>query len=312
MVTQTAQAIQVHNYGGPEVLKLEQVQRPQPQASEVLVRVYAAGVNPVDWKIRAGWMKDFRPIPMPFIPGRDIAGIVEEVGPSVTAFQKGQAVFGQSAMGGYAEYVTASVKTLAIKPEGLSFDEAAAIPIGATTAWQGLFDYGNLQAGQTVLVQGASGGVGMFAVQFARWKGAHVIGTTSTSNVDFVRSLGAETVIDYKKTQVEQAVHDVDLVFDTVGGNTLKSSVQAVKRGGTLVSIAGQPPAEVVQERNIQVKSFSAQVSSELLQKFAQLIQEGQVKVVIQKTFPLSETRQAHELSESGHGRGRIVLRIAG
>lgn len=310
--TQDAQAIQVYNYGGPDVMKLESVQRPQPKEGEVLVHVHAAGVNPVDWKIRAGWLKDFRPMPMPFIPGRDIAGIVEEVGPGVTAFQKGQAVFGQSAMGGYAEYVTASVNTLALKPESLSFDDAAAIPVGATTAWQGLFDYGDLQPGQTVLVQGASGGVGMFAVQFARWKGAHVIGTTSTSNVEFVRSLGAETVIDYKKTSVEQAVHDVDLVFDTVGGDVLKSSVQVVKQGGTLVTIAGQPPQEQVKERNIQVKSFSAQVSSHLLQQFAKLIQEGQLKVFVQETFPLSQARQSHELSEKGHGRGRIVLQVAG
>jgi NADPH:quinone reductase-like Zn-dependent oxidoreductase len=306
------QAIQVSQYGGADVLHLAQVQHPQPQAGEVLVRVYAAGVNPVDWKIRAGWMKDFHPMNFPYIPGMDIAGVVEEVGPGVTAFQKGQAVFGQAAAGAYAEYTTASVQKLTLKPESLSFDEAAAIPIGATTAWQGLFDYGKLEAGQRVLVQGAAGGVGLFAVQFARWKGAQVIGTASTSNVEFVRSLGVETVIDYTKTQVEQAVHDVDLVFDGVGGDALKSSVQAVKQGGRLVTIAGQPPEDQVKARTIQVSSFAAQVSAELLHTFAQLIQEGKVKVVIAKTYPLSEARQAQQESESGHGRGRIVLHIAG
>ncbi|MFL5628428.1 MAG: NADP-dependent oxidoreductase, partial [Ktedonobacteraceae bacterium] len=247
----------------------------------------------------------------PYIPGVDLAGVVEEVGPGVTAFQKGQAVFGQSAKGAYAEYTTASVETLALKPKTLNFDEAATIPVGATTAWQGLFDHGGLQAGQRVLIQGAAGGVGMFAVQFARWKGAHVIGTASTSNVDFVRSLGAETVIDYTSTPVEQAVHDVDLVFDTVGAKTLESSLQALKRGGTLVTIAGQPPEEKVRERNVRVALFSARVSRELLQTFAQLIDEGQVKVFVGTKFPLRDAQRAHELSQSGHGRGRIVLHIA-
>ncbi len=311
MPTQTIQAILVHNYGGPEQLRLEQVQRPEPQAGEVLVRVYAAGVNQVDWKIRQGWMKDFRPMQFPYIPGVDLAGVVEELGPGVSTFQQGQAVFGQSAKGAYAEYTTASMETLALKPKTLSFDEAAAIPVGATTAWQGLFDHGELQAGQRVLIQGAAGGVGMFAVQFARWKGAHVIGTTSTSNVDFVRSLGAETVIDYTSTPVEQAVHDVDLVLDTVGAKTLESSLQALKRGGTLVTIAGQPPEEKVRGRGVRVASFAARVSRELLQTFAQLIDEGQVKVFVGARFPLRDAQRAHELSESGHGRGRIVLHIA-
>ncbi|HEX4207667.1 MAG TPA: NADP-dependent oxidoreductase [Ktedonobacteraceae bacterium] len=312
MATSTNQAIHVHNYGGPEQLKLEQVQRPAPQAGEVLVHVHAAGVNPVEWKIRQGLIKDFMPVlQFPYIPGVDIAGIVEEVGPGVTAFQKGQAVFGQSRRGAYAEYTAASVQTLALKPETLSFDEAAAIPVGATTAWQAVFDNGGLQAGQQVLIQGAAGGVGLFAVQFAKWKGAHVIGTTSSTNVDFVRSLGAETVIDYTSTVVEQAVHDVDLVVDTVGGKTLEQDLLVVKRGGTVVSIAGQPSQEKAQERGVHTAMFSAQVSSELLQTFAQLIDEGRIKVAVARTFPLSEVQRAHELSQSGHGHGRIVLHIA-
>jgi NADPH:quinone reductase-like Zn-dependent oxidoreductase len=311
MSTQTIQAVRIHQYGGSEELKLERIPRPEPQEGEVLIRVHAAGVNPVDWKIRAGWFKDFRPMQFPYIPGLDLAGTVEEVGPGVTAFQKGQAVYGQSLKGVYAEYTTAPVERLALKPKTLSFDEAAAVPVGATTAWQGIFDHGGLQAGQRILIQGAAGGVGLFAVQFARWKGAHVIGTTSTANLDFVRSLGAETVIDYTATSVEQAAHDVDLVFDAVGGKTLESSLQVLKRGGTLVTIAGQPPEEKVRELGVRVAWFSAQVSSELLHTFAQLIDEGQVKVVIAEKFPLSETRQAHERSQHGHGRGRIVLHIA-
>lgn len=311
MSTQTIQAIRVHQYGGSEELKLERIPRPEPQEGEVLIRVHAAGVNPVDWKIRAGWFKDFRPMQFPYILGIDLAGVVEEIGPGVTAFQKGQAVFGQSPKGTYTEYTAAPVDKLALKPKTLNFDEAAAVPVGATTAWQGIFDHGQLQAGQRILIQGAAGGVGLFAVQFARWKGAHVIGTTSTANVDFVRSLGAETVIDYTSTPVEQAVRDVDVVFDAVGGKTLESSLRVLKRGGTLVTIAGQPPEEKVRERDVRVASFSAQVSSELLHTFAQLIDEGQVKVFIAEKFPLSQTQQAHERSQHGHGRGRIVLHIA-
>ncbi len=312
MSAQTIQAIRVHRYGGPEELKLEQIQRPEPQAGEVLVRIHAAGVNPIDWKIRAGWLKEFIPVQFPYTPGLDLAGVVEEIGPGVTAFQKGQAVFGQSPKGAYAEYAVAPVEKLAPKPQTLSFDEAAAIPIGATTAWQGIFDQGGLQAGQRILIQGAAGGVGLFAVQFARWKGTHVIGTTSTANVDFVRSLGAETVIDYTSTPVEQVVHDVDIVFDTVGGNTLEFSLRVLKRGGTLVTIAGQPPEEKVRERGVRVASFSAQVSSDLLRTFAQLIDEGQIKVFVGERFSLNQAQQAHERSQKGHGRGRIVLSIAG
>jgi NADPH:quinone reductase-like Zn-dependent oxidoreductase len=311
MVKQTSQAMRIHQYGGPEELKLEQVQHSEPQEGEVLVRVLAAGVNPVDWKVTEGWMKSFRPVQFPYVPGRDIAGIVEEVGPGATALQKGQAVFGQSANGGYAEYTIAPANKLALKPENLSFEEAAAIPVGATTAWQGLFDQGNLQAGQTVLIQGAAGGVGLFAVQFAHWKGAHVIATTSAANADFVRSLGAETVIDYKSTAVEQLVHDADLVYDAVGAATLASSLKAVKDGGTLVTIAGQPDEQQAREKHVQVKGFSAQVSTEVLDIFAQLIREGKLKAVIEATYPLSQAGQAHEHSKSGHGRGRIVLHVA-
>lgn len=311
MSAQTIQAIRAHEYGGPEQLRLEQIARPVPQAGEVLVRVHAAGVNPIDWKIRRGLLKDAFPTSFPHLPGRDLAGIVEEVGPDVTTFRKGQAVFGQSMYGTYTEYTPASINTLALKPKTLSFDEAATIPIGAATAWEGLFDFGGLQAGQRVLIQGAAGGVGIFAVQFARRKGAYVIGTTSTPNVSFVSSLGANEVIDYTSTSLEDTVHDIDLVFDLVGGKTLESSLHVVKRGGTLVSIASEPPEEKAHELNIHMITIAGRISSELLHTFAQLIEEGQAKAVVGKTFSLSEAQQAHKLSEQGHGRGRIVLHIA-
>ena len=311
MSTQTIKAIRVHDYGNADQLKLEQIPQPEPQEGEVLVRVYAAAVNPVDWKIRAGWLKNFRPSTFPYVPGADLAGVVEKVGSGVTSFQPGQEVFGRSSKGSYTEYGIAPANALALKPKSLSFDEAATIPVGATTAWQGLFDHGNLQSGQRVLILGGAGGVGLFAVQFARWKGAHAISTASTGNVDFVRSLGAETVVDYTKTRVEDEVHDVDLVFDTVGGAALASAWPILKRGGTLVSTAGQPDEAKARELGVRTESFSAQVTSELLSTFAQLISEGQVKTVVGATFPLSEAGKAQELSQGGHGRGRIILHIA-
>jgi NADPH:quinone reductase-like Zn-dependent oxidoreductase len=311
MSTQTIKAIQVHDYGNADQLKLEQIPQPQPQQGEVLVRVHAAGVNPADWKLRSGMMKAFRPATFPYVPGADLAGVVEKVGPGVTTFQPGQAVFGRSSNGSYAEYSLAPANALALKPKSLGYDEAATIPVGATTAWQALFDHGNLQPGQRVLILGGAGGVGLFAVQFARWKGAHVIATASTSNVDFVRSLGAETVIDYTKTRVEDEVHDIDLVFDTVGGTALPTAWPTLKRGGTLVSIAGQPDEVKARELGIRTARFSAQVNSELLNTFAQLIDEGQVKTVVGTVFQLSEAGKAQELSQGGHGRGRIVLHIA-
>ncbi len=309
MPTQLMRAINIHSYGGPEQLKLEERPRPVPSSGEVLVRVYAAGVNPIDWKIRQGLMKNFQPVTFPFTPGIELAGVITEIGPGVRAFEIGQAVLGQVAAGAYAEYVPVPIEALALKPETLSFIEAAAFPVGATTAWRTLFDDGGLTSGQRVLIQGAAGGVGLFAVQLAKWKGAQVIGTASTANLDFVRSLGADTVVDYTTTPVESVVHDVDLVLDGVGAATLSSSLAALRRGGTLISIAGPPSPEQAQARGVRAM-MSRGPASVPLEALTQLIDEGHLKVPAGKTFPLSEVQQAHEYSQNGHGRGRIVLRV--
>ncbi|MCB0167840.1 MAG: NADP-dependent oxidoreductase [Anaerolineae bacterium] len=321
MARQTRQVIRVYHYGGPEQLRLEQILRPKPQAGEVLIRVHAAGVLPADWKMRQGFFKKFFAVSFPYIPGSAIAGVVEAVGPDVTRFQTGQAVFGRSTNGAYTEYTTTAVEPpaltpqtfslLALKPESLTFAEAAAISGGATTAWSALFGDGELRAGQRVLIHGAAGGVGLFAVQFARWQGAEVIGTASTANVDFVRSLGAETVIDYTTTPFEEAVSEVDLVLDTIGGETLGRSMQVLKQGGILVSLLEKPSSQLAQARGIRAVKNAVTPTNEDLQRIAQLIDEGQVKVVVGQTFPLPQVRQAHELSQTGHGRGRIVLQIS-
>jgi NADPH:quinone reductase-like Zn-dependent oxidoreductase len=303
------QAVQIHSYGGPEQLKLEQAPRPAPQAGEVLVRVSAAGVNPIDWKIRQGLMKDFQPVTFPYIPGIEVAGVVADLGPGVTAFEVGQAVFGKSANGAYAEYVAVPAEDLAHKPQTLSFAEAAQVPVGVTTAWRALVEHGGLTAGQRVLIQGAAGGVGLFAVQLAKWKGAEVIGTASTANLDFVRSLGADIVVDYTTTPVESVVQDGDLVLDGVGTATMRSSLATLRRGGTLISIAALPPQEEAQARGVRAM-MSRGAASAPLQMFTQLIDEGLLKVPAGKIFPLNEAQEAHEYSQRGHGRGRLVLSV--
>ncbi len=195
----TMQAIRAHDYGGPDVLVLEQAPLPEPKADEVLIRVKAAGVNPTDWKMRAGLYKGFMQLPFPWTPGLEAAGSIEAVGADVSKFQKGQDVYG-IVTGGYAEYAMASVHDLDVKPKSLTFDEATSVPMGALVAWQAVIEKAEVQPGQRILVHGAAGGVGTYAVQLARWKGASVIGTASANNVDFVRSLGVEAVIDYNAT----------------------------------------------------------------------------------------------------------------
>lgn len=310
MAQQMMAAIQVHAYGGADRLTLDQIPRPEPGDGEALVRVRAAGVNPIDWKLREGAMKDFMPMSFPYVPGVELAGVVERVGPGVTAVRPGQEVFGRAARGSYAAYALAPARDLAPKPAAVSFDEAAAIPLGATTAWQGLFDHGHLARGQRALILGGAGGVGHFAVQFARWTGAEVVATASARNADYVRALGAHTVIDYATTRVEDVARDVDLVFDTVGGAALAGVWPALKRGGALVTVAGRPDEARARALDVRASWFSAATSGDLLTTVARLIDEGQVRVTVGATFPLGEARQAQELSRGGHGRGRIILQI--
>jgi NADPH:quinone reductase-like Zn-dependent oxidoreductase len=264
--------------------------------------------------MRAGFLKDVMPSRFPFVPGIELAGVVERVGPGVTTLQPGQAVFGHTMAGGtYAEYCLVPAQTLAPKPRALSFDAAATVPIGAVTAWQALFDQGQLQAGQRVLILGGSGGVGLFAVQLAHRHGAQVITTTSTSNVAFVRSLGADTVIDYTQTRVEDEVHQVDLVLDTVGGEGTASALATLKPGGTLLTTAGQPDEKQAQALGARTAFFNAQLgeTAQLLTTISGLIDEGQLRTSIAATFPLRDASKAQELSQRGHGRGRIILHIA-
>jgi NADPH:quinone reductase-like Zn-dependent oxidoreductase len=329
MTEATMHAIRVHHYGGPEVLKVELVPRPTPQEGEVLVRVHAAGVLPMETYIRRGYFPGVHPKSFPYTPGSAFAGVVEEVGPGVKSWQRGDAICGRSPHGTYAEYtvtttnpptlaanpighqVSAAVVPLAPKPKTLTFDEAATLSGGATTAWTSIFEDGNVQPGQRVLIHAAAGGVGLFAVQFAKWKGAQVTGTASAANLDFVHSLGAETVIDYNRTPFDDVAKEVDFVLDTIGGDTMLRSMKILKRGGTLVSIVDTPPADLAAELGVRASKNAVLPTSAHLRTIVQLIDEGHAKPAIRQIFSLQEAPAAHALCETGHGRGRIVLHIA-
>lgn len=298
------QAVVIHQTGDPDVLTLEDVAAPEPGEGEVLIRVHAVSVNPIDWKLRRGLM----PKQLPAILGSDVSGVVEIS--RADGFAAGDGVFGFAASGGYAELATAAVATIAAKPAGLGDEQAAAIPVAGLTAWQALFDRGGLERGQTVLIAGAAGGVGHVAVQLAKHAGARVIGTGSARNRDYVLGLGADEFVDYSTQDVGDAVSDVDVAFDAVGGETTAALLRAVRAGGVLVTIAGVPPLEDARERDVRAERLIMSPSSEQLAKIAELVLDGSVRVEIAEVLPLAETRRAHELSESGHTRGKIVLRV--
>ena len=296
-------AVVIRETGGPDVLSVEERERPEPADGEVLIAVRAASVNPVDWKIRRGLSQR----QLPVVLGNEVSGIVEES--RAKGFAEGDEVFGFAASGGYAEFATSSV--FAKKPDEVTHQQAAAIPVAGLTAWQSLFDRGGLERGQTVLVAGAAGGVGHFAVQFAKLAGAHVIGTGSSRNRDFVLGRGAEQYVDYTQQDVAEAVSGVDLAFDTVGGETTQSLVPTVREGGMLVVIATAPPEEAARARGVRAELLVMSPNAEQLARIAQHVADGDVLVEIAEVIPLAEVRRAHELSESGHTRGKIVLTLS-
>lgn len=303
----TFRAHRFHKYGGSENLIVESIAAPELKPDELLIEVHYAGVNPVDWKIRSGYLKDFMPVPLPFIPGSDVSGVVVETGSGVANFKKGQAVFG-IANGSYAEYAVASSSGVVLKPEGLSFELAATIPLGALTAWKAVEDAG-VKSGQAVAILGAAGGVGAFAVQFARLKGAKVIGTCSTDNVEYLRTLGVEKVVDYKKTSIEAEIRDADVVIDLVGGDSLEKAYGLAKVGGVLVTIAGQVSEEKAKARGIRALG-SGRGPLELMEKISELAAAGTLRTEAGRIFPFAEAKAAQDLSQTGHGRGRILLKV--
>ena len=313
-MTSTMKAVRIHAYGGPELLHYEDAPRPWIKPDDLLIRVRAAAVNPVDWKIREGYLQGFLNHHLPLILGWDVAGTVIEVGPEATGFKVGDEVYARPDIerdGSYAEFIAVKASEAALKPTTLDFVHAAAVPLAALTAWQSLVDAAQLQAGQTVLIHAAAGGVGSFAVQLAKARGARVIATASAVNTGIVAELGADQFIDYTRTRFEQMVKEVDVVFDTIGGDTQERSWQVLKPGGILVSVIGPPPEATAAAHGVRCAFVFIQPSGPQLTQIAQLIDQGQMKPILHAVLPLSEARQAQVISQGGHTRGKLVLHVA-
>ncbi|PYC69163.1 NADPH:quinone reductase [Streptomyces tateyamensis] len=320
MSAETMRAVVQDGFGGPEVLRVEQVERPAPLPTEVRVRVHAAGVNPVDWKTRRGaGMAGVLGEP-PFTLGWDVSGVVEQVGFGTTLYQVGDEVYGfpwfPRPAGGYAEYVTAPARQFARKPATLDHVHAAAVPLAALTAWQALVDTAHLTAGQRVLITAAAGGVGHFAVQLARHLGAQVIGTASAGRHPWLRELGADEVIDYTSTRFEDAVKDVDVVLDLVGDvldNTSTRALKTLRPGGLLIAVPSGVSPDLVTAgaaAGLRVSPFLVEPDGAGLTTIAALIDAGEVAVEVAETFPLEQAGAAHALGETGRTRGKIVLSV--
>ena len=304
-------AIRIHHYGDASVLSLDDVPTPVIGDDDVLIRVVAAGVNPVDWKIREGYLKDFIPHRLPLTLGWDVSGVVEAVGRNSRRLRVGDAVYSRPDIardGSYAEYLAVRESEVALRPTTISHVEAASLPLAGITAWEAIVNVGQVTSGQSVLVHAAAGGVGSLAVQLAKWRGAEVIATTSARNADLVTFLGADEVIDYTREDFAERVRDVDLVFDTVGGKVQEASWRALKPGGMLVSVVDPPAETVAKSHGVRSAFIFIKPSAEILEQLAGLVDAGQVRPVIGAEFALKDAAAAHRLSQSGRARGKIVL----
>jgi NADPH:quinone reductase-like Zn-dependent oxidoreductase len=315
-------AVVLQEFGDVDVLKLAGVEEPHAGAGEVRIRIVAAGVNPVDYKIRRGLLQGRLPHEMPIIPGWDAAGVIDEVGEGVTNWKQGDEVYAYCRkpviqFGCYAEYVVVPEGFVAPMPKTASFTQAASIPLAALTAWQSLYDAAGLKEGQTILIHAGAGGVGGFAIQLAKLRGAHVISTASAVNHAYVRGLGADEVIDYTSMDFREAVkavhpEGVDVVYDTVGGEVQVKSAEMIKPGGTMVSILAYVDEAAIQARDIQTRYVFVSPNGEQLRELAQLFDAGQLKTRIAAELPLAEAAEAHRRMETGHTAGKMVLAVEG
>ena len=313
MTGTTMKAVRIHEYGGPEVLRYEDAPVPAIAEDEVLIEVRCAAVNPVDYKIREGRLSEKLRYRLPLILGWDVAGVVVETGTAANGFRVGDRVYSRPDIardGAYAEYLAVKAHDCARKPERMAFAAAAGVPLAALTAWKALFDEGGLKSGQTVLVHGASGGVGSFAVQIAKAFHCQVIAVTSTPNVEMVKTLGADRVVDYRKQDFASSVRDVDVVLDTLGGETQSKSWRVLREGGTLVSIVSAPDEAAGAERRARGRYAWVVPDGARLQLLAGMIDAGKLRTVIDTVLPLSQAAAAHERSASGRARGKIILAV--
>ena len=297
-------AIRIHEKGAIDNINLEDLPKPDIKPNQVLVKVKACGINPVDWKSTVyGYFQ------MPYTVGTDISGIIEAIGNEVTDYKIGDEIIGSlewAKQGAFAEYVATETKYIALKPKNLSFEAAAAVPLAALTAWQGLFDKLNLQKGQKVLIQAAAGGVGLFAVQFAKWKGAHVVGVASAKNEAFLKSLGVDAIIDYKTADFSKITADFDAVFDSMASS--EQTIPLLKKGGSYVTITAKPSEDLVKKQGVTATHFLFHSNPEQLKTIVELIEQGHVKVFLDKQFKLAEAKAALKYQHEGHSRGKNVL----
>jgi NADPH:quinone reductase-like Zn-dependent oxidoreductase len=309
----TITKMRIHRFGGKEVLQADNIEQSQPDAGQVLVTVHAASVNPVDYKIRSGKYAAVKDDRLPYSLGRDFSGLVEKCGAQATKFKPGDEVFGMVNIygGGYAEKVVVEERAIASKPSDLDHVHAASIPLAGQTAWQGLFRYGHLKAGQTVLVHGGSGGVGHFAIQFAKAKGAKVLTTVSTNNIDFPRKLGADVVIDYKKQRFEDEASELDMVFDLIDGETRERSWKLLRKGGVLVTTLTEPSQDKAKEHGVRATRYTVEADGSELAEIVGLVTAGKVKPYVEKTYPLRSAVDALASLEERHSVGKIVIAVS-
>lgn len=301
----------IREYGAP--IEIADIPQPALLADSVLIEVHAASVNPVDGIVQAGYLKEMMPISFPFTMGFDISGVVVEVGTQVSKFKKGDEVFSRPngmQAGTIAEYAVIKEEELAIKPANISHQGAASIPLVGLTAWQAMVIKGNLQKGQKILIHAGSGGVGTLAIQIAKHLGAEVATTTSAANIDMVKSLGADVVIDYKTQDFEEALSDYDLVFDMMGGEIMEKSFKVLKKGGSLISIKGEDSKGLAAQYGVQFDAFFMWPSGEMLSQLAQLISDGALKPVIDRTFSIDQIQEAYTYLQGGRAKGKIVIDV--
>lgn len=311
-------AVQISSYGGVEVLEVNiEVEKPVAGEGQVLVEVYAASLNPFDWNVREGYVKDFMPLQFPATMGSDFAGIVAEAGKGAAGFNIGNEVYGQAAVysggsGSFAEFATASVSKIAIKPKNVDFLQAASLPLVGISALQAIETHIDLKPKQKILIHGGAGGIGSLATQIAKALGAYVVSTVSTRDVDYAKSLGADEVIDFKTQKFEEILSGFDAVFGTVGGEVTDKSFKVLKKGGIIVSMTGAPSSELGKKYGVVAIGQNTDGNRERLDRLRELVESGKIKPQVDKIFPIDEVKEAFTHLEKGHPRGKVVLKIRG
>lgn len=309
-------AAQINTYGGPEVIQIvENISNPSPKQGQMLVEVYAGSINPIDWKIRAGYLQKMAPIVLPFTLGGDFAGKVTKVGEGVSEFKIGDEVYGQAIIlnggsGSFAQYVAANRTNTALKPKSVDFVEAAALPLVGASAVQALEEHIKLAKNQKILIHGGAGGIGHVAIQLAKVLGAHVATTVSAEDMDFAKSLGADEVIDYKTQNFEKILKDFDAVFDTVGGKITDASFNVLKKNGVIVSMVGQPNEDLAKQHGVIAIGQGTNTNTSHLRRVAKLVDSRKLKVEIDKVFPLEQVKEAFKYQEEVHPQSKVVLKI--